>query len=90
MILSYDQHWCWDCYDLGFRVNKLAMMTMILKYVSIDLTNVESIYAQLLFSFICNYVPWWEMSKKGSLIRNYLAEQEVFLNKILSCKAREV
>jgi hypothetical protein len=29
-------------------------------------------------------------AREGSLIRNYLAEQEGFLNKILYCKAREV
>jgi hypothetical protein len=61
MILSYDQRWWWDCYDLGFHVNKLAMMTMILKY-----------------------------GKEGSLIENYLAKQEGFINKKLSCRAREV
>jgi hypothetical protein len=59
MILSYDQRWWWDCYDLVFHVNKLAMMTMILKY-----------------------------GKEGSLIENYLAKQEGFINKKLSYRAR--
>jgi hypothetical protein len=30
------------------------------------------------------------VGKKGSLMRNYLAEQEGFINKKLSCRAREV
>jgi hypothetical protein len=59
MILSYDQRWWWDCYDLVFHVNKLTMMTMILKY-----------------------------GTEGSLIENYLAKQEGFITKKLSCRAR--
>jgi hypothetical protein len=81
MILSYDQRWWWDCYDLVFRVNKLAMMTMILKYVDdwfdqrwIDLRTIT-------IQFYLKLSP---------LMENYLAEQEVFLNKILSCKSREI
>jgi hypothetical protein len=61
MILSYDQRWWCDCYDLVFHVNKLVMMTMILKY-----------------------------GKEGSLIENYLAKQEWFINEKLSCRAREI
>jgi hypothetical protein len=33
VILSYDQHWWWDYYNWVLYINKLAMMTIILKYV---------------------------------------------------------
>jgi hypothetical protein len=33
IILSYDQHWWWDHYNWVFRIDKLVMMTIILKYV---------------------------------------------------------
>jgi hypothetical protein len=61
IILSYDQRWWWDCYDLVFRENKLAMMTMILKYVGdwfdqhwVDLRTFN-------LRFIWNWAPWWKI-----------------------------
>jgi hypothetical protein len=62
----------------------------------IDLTNVESInthfieiYSNL---FEIKFFKWGIIlqSKKGSFVRNYLAEQEMFLNKKLSCRVREI
>jgi hypothetical protein len=93
MILPYDQRWWWDCYDLVFHENKLAMMTMILKYVG-DWFGQRWVDLRIFnLKFIWNWAPWWEIilqGKKGSLIENYLTEEEGFLNKKLSCRAREV
>jgi hypothetical protein len=80
IILSYDQCWWWDYYDWVFRINKLAMMTIILTYVC-DWFNQRWVnLCTFHLRFIWNYVlngklscrgrkfPLWEIilqSKKG-------------------------
>jgi hypothetical protein len=81
MILSYDQRWWWDCYDLGFRVNNLAMITMILKYVS---DWFDQRWVDLRTITIQFYL------KLSPLMENYLAEQERFLDSKLSYRTRSV
>jgi hypothetical protein len=69
---------------LIFCINKLAMMTMILKCVH-DWFNQRWVN---LHTFILRFIHIH--LKLSPLMRNYLAEQERLLNKKLSCSAREV
>jgi hypothetical protein len=72
---------------------------------AINLTNIEPIYAHFIWDLFEVKSLKWEIiiqSKKGSLVRNYLIEQESslmenyltkqeeFLNKKLSYRIREV
>jgi hypothetical protein len=60
------------------------MMTIILKYVC-DWFDQRWVNLHTFYWYLFRFI--W---KKDLLMRNYLAEQEMFLNKKLSCRAREV
>jgi hypothetical protein len=84
IILSYDQRSWWDYYDCVFHVNKLPMMTMILKYVY-DWFNQHWVnLCTFHFRFIQFYL------KLSPLMENYLVEQEIFLDEKLSYRAKRV
>jgi hypothetical protein len=91
MIMSYDQRWWWDYYDWVFRINKLEMMTTILKYVcdwfnqhwvNIRTFHLRFIQIYLKLSFLMeNYLTEQEKYKfhylkSNPLMWNYLAEQK--------------
>jgi hypothetical protein len=97
IILSYDQHLWWHYYDWVFHINKLPMMTMILKYVcdwfNHRWVNLCTFYLRFIHFYLKlsplmgnhlaeqEKVPWLEIilqSKKGSLIRYYIAKQEKY------------
>jgi hypothetical protein len=59
---------------------------------AINLTNIEPIYAHFIWDLFEVKSLKWEIilqSKKGSLVRNYLIEQERFLGEKLSYRARK-